>query len=149
MRSVHRASGRDRWLLTRGSILDEDGPLAVNIIDDVTDAKVAEHRHAFLSAASRLLAVPPDDAALEELAGLAVEHIADWCAIDLDGRRVATAARAPGGERAPEVAIAEPIGTRGTLALAAGRTARAFDADDRDFIADVAARVAAALAPQR
>ena len=36
-RSVDRATGRARWLLTKSTLLDDDGPLSVNIIDDVTD----------------------------------------------------------------------------------------------------------------
>jgi anti-sigma regulatory factor (Ser/Thr protein kinase) len=38
MHAVHIASGRERWLLVTGTILDEGGPLAVNIIEDVTVA---------------------------------------------------------------------------------------------------------------
>jgi anti-sigma regulatory factor (Ser/Thr protein kinase) len=144
MRSVHIASGQERWLLTRGSILDEDGPLAVNIIEDVTETKVAEHRHAFIVEASRLLA-SPGEPQLQRLAELAVEHIADWCAIDLDGRRVASAVRRDDLEPAAGAVVAEPIGARGTLTLAAGAIARSLDAGDREFIADVATRVDAAL----
>jgi hypothetical protein len=42
-RSVHRASGRERWLLTKASLLDDEGGvLAVNVIEDVTESKLAE-----------------------------------------------------------------------------------------------------------
>jgi anti-sigma regulatory factor (Ser/Thr protein kinase) len=145
MRSVHLASGQERWLLTRGSIVDEDGPLAVNIIEDVTAAKVAEHRHAFIAEASRVLVAPPGDAELQRLAELAVECLADWCAIELDGRRVASAARRDDLEPGDGAIVAAPIGARGTLTLAAGAIARSFDVGDREFIADVAARIGAAL----
>lgn len=43
-RSVHKASGRVYWLLTKATLLAGDEPLAVNVIDDVTDLKEAEAR---------------------------------------------------------------------------------------------------------
>jgi serine/threonine-protein kinase RsbW len=39
-RSVHRATGRELWLLTKATLLDDGGELlAVNIIDDVTGSR--------------------------------------------------------------------------------------------------------------
>ena len=39
-RSVHRASGRELWLLTKATLLDDGGELlAVNIIEDVTASR--------------------------------------------------------------------------------------------------------------
>jgi serine/threonine-protein kinase RsbW/stage II sporulation protein AB (anti-sigma F factor) len=38
-RSVHRATGEVRWLLTKASLLDGDQRLAVNIIEDVTGSR--------------------------------------------------------------------------------------------------------------
>ena len=39
-RSVHRASGRESWLLTKATLLDDGGELlAVNIIEDVTSSR--------------------------------------------------------------------------------------------------------------
>jgi PAS domain-containing protein len=44
-RSVHRASGREFWLRTKATRLDdEDETLVVNIIEDVTELKRAEQR---------------------------------------------------------------------------------------------------------
>ena len=43
-RSVHRETGRARWLLTKATLLEGDQALAVNIIEDVTDLKEAEQR---------------------------------------------------------------------------------------------------------
>ena len=48
-RSIERRTGREYWLLTKATLLDDDGKLAVNIIEDVTDAKMAEHRHRVLA----------------------------------------------------------------------------------------------------
>ena len=39
-RSVHRESGRELWLLTKATLLDDGGErLAVNIIEDVTGSR--------------------------------------------------------------------------------------------------------------
>jgi PAS domain S-box-containing protein len=96
-RSVHRATGREWWLLTKATLLDDDGPLAVNIIEDVTVATNAARRERFLAEAGELLASTLDpEETLESVARLAVPSLADWCAIDLldeDGglRRIALA----------------------------------------------------------
>jgi PAS domain S-box-containing protein len=96
-RSVHRATGREWWLLTKATLLDDDGPLAVNIIEDVTAATNAARRQRFLAEAGELLASSLDmDETLDTVARLAVPALADWCAVDLldeDGalRRVALA----------------------------------------------------------
>jgi PAS domain S-box-containing protein len=44
-RSIERRTGREYWLLTKATLLDDDAKLAVNIIEDVTEAKTAEHRN--------------------------------------------------------------------------------------------------------
>jgi GAF domain-containing protein len=96
-RSVDLATGAERWLLTKATLLDDEGPLAVNIIEDVTEAKNAERRQRFLAEASDLLVgARPGEATLQRLADLLVVDLADWCVIDLvapDGtlRRVAIA----------------------------------------------------------
>ena len=37
---MHRASGREPWLLTKATLLDDGGELlAVNIIEDVTETQ--------------------------------------------------------------------------------------------------------------
>ena len=46
-RSVERSTGREYWLLTKATMLDDGGTLAVNIIEDVTEAKTAERRQRF------------------------------------------------------------------------------------------------------
>ena len=95
-RSVHRESGRARWLLTKATMLDDEG-LVVNIIEDVTEAKDAERRQRLLAEASEVLASSLDyEQTLEHVARLAVPELADWCGVDLvddDGelRRLALA----------------------------------------------------------
>jgi PAS domain S-box-containing protein len=94
-RSVHRATGEERWLLTKATLLDDDeGPLAVNIIEDVTDAKNAERRQRFLAQASELLVTAErTEETLQRLAELLVVDLADWCVIDLVAGDGATARR--------------------------------------------------------
>ena len=82
--SVHRDTGVSRWLLTKATLIDDDELLAVNIIEDVTEAKEAERRQRFLAEAGALLASTLDfERTLENVARLAVPSLADWCALDL------------------------------------------------------------------
>jgi PAS domain S-box-containing protein len=101
-RSVFRATGESFWYLTKSSRFnDEHGrTLAVNVIEDVTEAKEAELRLRFLASATQLLAGSLDyDETLQRIAWLAVPAFADWCGVDiLDGaelERVALAHREP------------------------------------------------------
>lgn len=83
-RSVERATGVERWLLTKTTLLDDGGTFAVNIIEDVTEAKNAERRQRFLARAAAMLASSLDyEQTLEHVARLAVPDLADWCAVDL------------------------------------------------------------------
>ena len=101
-RSVRRDTGESYWLLTKATrVIDEDGrPLAVNVIEDVTEAKEAELRQAFLGRATHVLASSLDyDGTLQAVAWLTVPTFADWCAVDVisgpDLERVALAHRDP------------------------------------------------------
>ena len=83
-RSVHRGTGREYWLLTKATRLDDGGTLAINIIEDVTEAKIAERRERFLSEAGALLGSTLDyEQTLQHVARLVVPTLADWCALDL------------------------------------------------------------------
>jgi PAS domain S-box-containing protein len=100
-RSVNRATGQARWLLTKATLLDDDGPLAVNIIEDVTEAKEAALRQGFLARAGEVLGASLDlSRTLQDVADLVVPDLADWCVVDLiaaPGRleRVAVAHKDP------------------------------------------------------
>jgi Stage II sporulation protein E (SpoIIE)/GAF domain len=62
--------------------------LAVNIIEDVTDARLAERQQRFLSAASILVSSSLDtDVTLDKVAGAAVPELADWCCVDMPDER--------------------------------------------------------------
>jgi serine phosphatase RsbU (regulator of sigma subunit)/PAS domain-containing protein len=85
-RTVRRDTGESYWLLTKASVVkDEHGhPLAVNVIEDVTEAKEAELRQRFLASATQVLASSLDyDETLERVAWLTVPEFADWCGVDL------------------------------------------------------------------
>ncbi len=104
MRTVNRVSGDEHWVVLKATALrGEDGSAraAVTIIEDVTDARRASLRLAFLATAGKILASSMDyEQTLRNVAGLAVPQLADWCGVDLfdaDGRResVAVAHRDP------------------------------------------------------
>ncbi len=85
-RTVLRATGESHWLLVKASVVqDEHGrPLAVNVIEDVTEAKEAELRQGFLVRATRTLSSSLDyDETLERVAWLMVPTFADWCSVDI------------------------------------------------------------------
>ena len=113
-RSVFRATGESFWLLTKAtSFVDEFGRrLAVNIIEDVTEAKEADLRQRFLTEATRVLSGSLDyDETLQRIAWLAVPTFADWCALDViehgDLERVALAHRDP-----EKLALGRDLGER-------------------------------------
>jgi PAS domain S-box-containing protein len=84
-RSIDKTSGKAFWLLTKASLLADQGRnFAVNIIEDVTEAKEAEQRQRFLARAGQVLASSLDyEQTLKRVAALAVPWLADWCAVDL------------------------------------------------------------------
>lgn len=82
-RTVSRATGRTRWLRTSSTRL-EDGPLVVNVMQDVTAVKAAEIRQTLLAGASEIVAdgsSAPDAPA--RIAALTVPAVADGCLLDL------------------------------------------------------------------
>lgn len=86
-RTIDKPTGRAYWLLTKATLLKDQGrDFAVNIIEDVTEAKEAEQRQRFLAQAGQLLASSLDyEQTLQRVAQLAVPWLADWCAVDLPG----------------------------------------------------------------
>ena len=91
IRYVSKATGQERWMLVKASpVRDEDGAvlMAVNIMEEVTDARRAEHQQRFLAAASKLLSSSLDvDATLDRAASAIVPVLADWCCIDVPDER--------------------------------------------------------------
>ncbi len=85
-RSIRQDTGEAFWLLTKATLTEDPsgGGLAINIIEDVTDAKDAELRQRFLAEAGQLLASSLDyEATLERVARMIVPRLADWCGIDM------------------------------------------------------------------
>jgi hypothetical protein len=100
-RSVHRASGRERWLLTKASLLDDEGGGTGGQCDRGRDREQARgSRQRFLACASRLPVGRAADDMPQRLAEMAVQDLSDWCTLDtLDEAgqvtRVAVAHRDP------------------------------------------------------
>ncbi len=84
--SVRRDTGEAYWLLTKATLYEDANgeKLAINIIEDVTEAKDAELRQRFLAQTGQLLATSLDyEQTLERVAQLVVPRLADWCGIDM------------------------------------------------------------------
>jgi PAS domain S-box-containing protein len=85
-RSIRRDTGEAFWLLTKATLYEDPSGarLAINIIEDVTDAKDAELRQRFLAEAGQLLASSLDyEQTLDAVARMIVPRLADWCGIDM------------------------------------------------------------------
>jgi PAS domain S-box-containing protein len=85
-RVVHRETGEQRWRLVKAAPLRGDGgqPMAVSVIEDVTEAKEAELRQRFLAQAGATLTSSLDfEETLQRVAQLVVPGLADWCALDV------------------------------------------------------------------
>jgi PAS domain S-box-containing protein len=89
VRRVERATGEQRWLLVKSSVLHDDRglpELAMYVTEDVTAVRRAELGQRLLAEAGRLLSSTTEvGATLQEVAQLTVPALADWCGIDLPG----------------------------------------------------------------
>jgi len=90
VRNIVRATGEERWLIVRSSVVtDPDSGrvlYAVNVFENITEVKRAQLAESFMAEASRVLVSSNDyRGALEQIARLAVPQIADWCSVDLVG----------------------------------------------------------------
>jgi PAS domain S-box-containing protein len=88
-RRVDRTTGLQRWLMSKASIIrddDERAAMVMSVTEDVTAARRAELGQRLLVEAGRLLSSTSDlEATLQEIAGMAVPTLADWCGIDVPG----------------------------------------------------------------
>jgi PAS domain S-box-containing protein len=91
VRLKDKATGRERWTVIKATpILDEQGrtTMAINIFDDITKQKREELAERFLSESSRVLGASLDyETMLDNVAHLAVPHLADWSAVDVTDER--------------------------------------------------------------
>ncbi|HEU4657513.1 MAG TPA: SpoIIE family protein phosphatase [Capillimicrobium sp.] len=87
VRNVDRRTGVERWLRNKATpVVGPDGrvEMAVNLVQDVTDAKRAELVQRLLARAGAELSSSLDyERTLRAVAELAVPGLADWCAVDL------------------------------------------------------------------
>ncbi len=110
----HVRDGEPRWSRVKTTPVIESG-LAISVIEDITEIKQAEEAQRFLAETSRALVRTLEvEKMLPEVARLAVLHMADGCAIELDGVEVARAGVASGRS----VPIPVRGGTAGTITLA-------------------------------
>ena len=116
VRTVDRRTGEEGWRRLKASgVYDRDGNLrlVVNVIEDITTVKHAEMTQRLLARVGELLASSLDyETTLQQVAELAVPHLADWCAVSMpDGhgfvRTVAVAHADPA-----KVTLAREIGER-------------------------------------
>jgi PAS domain S-box-containing protein len=89
VRNIVRASGEERWLLNKATLMPDGGAGAarvVNVIEDLTDIKRAELRQRLLSEAGRELATSLDyERTLQRVAEVVVPDLADWCSVTVPG----------------------------------------------------------------
>jgi PAS domain S-box-containing protein len=87
VRVRQKRTGEQSWRTVKASaVRDVEGRplLAVNVIEDVTEAKQAEFRQRFLAGASERLTSSLDvETTLSQLARLAVGELSDWCSIHM------------------------------------------------------------------
>ena len=89
VRNVVRATGEERWLVNKVTVLRDAGGAidrVVNVIEDVTAVKRAELAQGLLAEAARTLAGSLDYAdTLQGVADVCAGRLADWCGVDLPG----------------------------------------------------------------
>jgi anti-sigma regulatory factor (Ser/Thr protein kinase)/GAF domain-containing protein len=116
VRSVVRATGEQRWLLSKAIAIRDDrgAPIyVVNFTEDVTAVKRAELAQRVLAEAGRVLVSSPDyEPALQRVAMLAVPELADWCGVDMPGRTGLIESVAIGHVDPDKVAIARELRER-------------------------------------
>ena len=87
VRAIEKATGEERWRVIKGTgVRDREGnvELAVNIIEDITEVKMAERAQALLARVGEVLASSLDyEHTLQRLAELAVPDLSDWCGVSI------------------------------------------------------------------
>lgn len=90
VRNVVRATGEQRWLLSKAIAIRDAAArprYVVNFTEDLTALKRAELAQRMLADAGRVLVSSLDvSRTLQQVAMLAVPELADWCGVDMPGR---------------------------------------------------------------
>jgi PAS domain S-box-containing protein len=141
-------SGEDLWSVVKATaVRDEHGRpiLAINVIEDVTEQREREQEQRLLADAGKVLGSSLDwEQTFPEIARIATESLADWCAIEVleeDGSvRLAAFAHAdPDKQRIGEELIRRypSAGHRGRLrgALASGESELRTELSDEEVAA--------------
>jgi PAS domain S-box-containing protein len=151
VRNAVRETGEERWLIQRATpVRDDDGALAyvVNVIENVTEAKQAEHAQRLLAEASRLLTSGDPAAAVRDVAALLVPRLAEECEPELaaPGKGSPPDTRLERDGAASRLAVPLRAGSRsfGTLTLRSERP-HAFDPAVVALAEELGRRVGAAL----
>ena len=152
VRATNRETGEERWRMTKSTAVR--GPageviLAVNVIEDITDAKRAERAQRLLADASSALASSLDSrSTLQRVAELSVPALADGCAISVyEGSELRPVAAAGETVDTPErtvVPMATPDREVGQMALSMASSGRRFSDDDLELAHELARRAASA-----
>jgi PAS domain S-box-containing protein len=174
VRTVSRRTREERWRMTKTTpVFGADGAVAyaVNVIEDITEAKRSEFAQQLLAEASAVLASSLDYAStLQRVAELAVPELADWCSVSLprgsavvqvaaapadagdvapaarrDAAAVLTSGRSKVDERTMLVPLAIPERTIGVIALVRRESGRPFDTGDRALAEELGRRAATAV----
>ena len=116
VRSIRRDTGEERWRVTKSTaVTDAAGRpvMAVNVIEDITEAKRVELAQRLLADAGEVLASSLDyGETLQGVADLAVPELADWCAVSLPDGRGGIATVAVAHADPAKVAMARELGER-------------------------------------
>ena len=152
VRATNRETGEERWRMTKSTAVR--GPageviLAVNVIEDITEAKRAERAQRLLADASSALASSLDSrSTLQRVAELSVPALADGCAISVyEGSELRPVAAAGETVDTPErtvVPMATPDREVGQMALSMASSGRRFSDDDLELAHELARRAASA-----
>jgi PAS domain S-box-containing protein len=152
VRATNRETGEERWRMTKSTAVR--GPageviLAVNVIEDITEAKRAERAQRLLADASSALASSLDSrSTLQRVAELSVPALADGCAISVyEGSELRPVAAAGEVVDTPErtvVPMATPDRDVGQMALSMASSGRRFSDDDLELAHELARRAASA-----
>lgn len=170
VRATDKRTGEERWRQTKATAVHGPGGdvvLAVNVIEDITEAKRAELAQRLLSDASSVLASSLDHRqTLREVVELAVPDVVDWCAVSAssvdatsetfvageappDWRARVGGVRSAGAEVFGPDMIAVPVATPeraiGVLAFGMSSPARRFGNADADLARELSRRVAVAI----
>ncbi|MDA0180216.1 SpoIIE family protein phosphatase [Solirubrobacter phytolaccae] len=136
VRAIRRDTGAEHWRVLKSTPVA--GGLSVNVIEEVTEVKRAEHTQRFLAQVSALLASSLDyERTLDRIARLSVPRLADWCNVTMPSathlRSVALVHRDPAKlELAHEYQERYPakLDAPGAIQVLSGNSLRVNDIDD-------------------